>query len=96
MRISTKVTCRPALPNYVSGDDRSPADLILKCEGSNPAAPTSQSVSNASNMKVAQKTAQAHPGRADGLICVNPSAPFIGSCQWRNPRVTTRSVVSGS
>ena len=22
MRISTKVTCRPALPNYVSGDDR--------------------------------------------------------------------------
>ena len=37
------------------------------------------------------------PGRADGLICVNPSAlSFIGSCQWRNPRVTTRSVVSGS
>ena len=47
MRISTKVKCRPALPNYVSGDDRSPADLILKCGGSNPAAPTGQSVSNA-------------------------------------------------
>ena len=39
---------------------------------------------------------QAHPGRADGLICVNPRLSFIGSCQWRNPRVTTRSVVSGS
>jgi hypothetical protein len=31
------------------------ADLTPKCKGSNPAAPASQSVSNASHMKVAQK-----------------------------------------
>ena len=70
MRISTKVTCRPALPNYVSGADRSPADLILKCEGSNPAAPTSQSVSNASNIKVAQKPRRTARFRRYELVSV--------------------------
>jgi hypothetical protein len=33
----------------------SPAALIPRCRGSNPAAPASQSVSNASHMKIAQK-----------------------------------------
>ena len=36
-------------------DLRSSAELISRCRGSNPAASTSQSVSNASHMKVAQK-----------------------------------------
>src|SRR3954447_1353671 len=39
----------------VAQEPRRTADLISRCRGSNPAAPTSQSVSNASHMKVAQK-----------------------------------------
>jgi hypothetical protein len=46
------------------------ANLILRCSGSNPAAPTSQSVSNASNMKVAQKPRRTARFRRYELVSV--------------------------
>jgi hypothetical protein len=41
--------------DFSSPELRVSANSILRCSGSNPAAPASQSVSNASLMKVAQK-----------------------------------------
>jgi hypothetical protein len=41
--------------DFSSPELRVLANSILRCSGSNPAAPASQSVSNASHMKVAQK-----------------------------------------
>jgi hypothetical protein len=78
MRISTKVTCRPALPNYVSGDDRSPADLILKCGGSNPAAPTSQSVSNAYWIG-SHRAGATGWDRNHGSVVAAPGAPHVAA-----------------